>query len=297
MIPTLDGFVRRLRWNARMVRMRIGAHRHRSTCLPEHRQPLVEVVVCSFDTLHPLRLTLSTLRRHTAYRNYRLLVIDNASTDGSAEYLRELAQRGTIELREGSRKPHARWVEERFRETDAPFVVFVDSDMVFLAPDWLSDLIEMFLGDPRTGIVSGEPRPRREGVVEPVGRELVDIAEAPCTWLFGLRTAMREHVPTDFGFAKEDPDPATGRRTVHDTGARFLRDARAGGWEHRAMPVGYRAKWHHWESMSWYERHIDDPAYLRDKSAQLHVIRRLADGMEGTGDVNPRPRSTPPSGG
>ncbi|MFM7322641.1 MAG: glycosyltransferase family A protein, partial [Armatimonadota bacterium] len=150
--------------------LRLAIHRfqaafHRTRCAPRPDSPKVEVVVCSLNTLDPLRLTLATLRKHTRYPRFELRVIDNASSDGSAEYLRARAELGELRLVEAERRYHSDWVEERFRSSDASIVVFVDSDMIFFESDWLDDIVGAFEADPEVGVVSGEPKPFTAGVV------------------------------------------------------------------------------------------------------------------------------------
>jgi GT2 family glycosyltransferase len=52
---------------------------------------LVSIVVVSFNNLLFTRLCLESLLANTEYPNYEVLVVDNASTDGTVEYLRRLA--------------------------------------------------------------------------------------------------------------------------------------------------------------------------------------------------------------
>src|SRR5262245_44827293 len=53
--------------------------------------PLVSIVVVSFDNLLFTRMCLESLLANTDYANYEMLVVDNASTDGTPEYLHRLA--------------------------------------------------------------------------------------------------------------------------------------------------------------------------------------------------------------
>src|SRR5262249_41925999 len=61
-------------------------------CVPRDLAvPLVSIVVVTFDTLLFNRICLESLLANTDYANYELLVVDNASTDGTPDYLRRLA--------------------------------------------------------------------------------------------------------------------------------------------------------------------------------------------------------------
>ena len=55
--------------------------------------PRATVIVVTFDNLAFTRLCLASLLANTEYPNLEILVVDNASTDGTPEFLRELTTR------------------------------------------------------------------------------------------------------------------------------------------------------------------------------------------------------------
>lgn len=59
----------------------------------EAPEPVASIVVISFDSLAFTRLCLETVVANTAEPEFELIVVDNASSDGSREYLEELAGR------------------------------------------------------------------------------------------------------------------------------------------------------------------------------------------------------------
>lgn len=86
---------------------------------------------------------VSTLRtlRHSAAHDARLMVIDNASTDGVSDWLAMLAGRGDIDLlRIGKNIGHGPALELARARTRAPCVVALDSDAFPLVDDWLPRL-------------------------------------------------------------------------------------------------------------------------------------------------------------
>jgi glycosyltransferase involved in cell wall biosynthesis len=84
--------------------------------------------------------TLITLR-HSAGEDARLVVVDNASTDGCAEWLDILSRRGDIDLiRSPKNIGHGPGLELALGVIRSPYIVTLDSDAFPLADDWLSQL-------------------------------------------------------------------------------------------------------------------------------------------------------------
>lgn len=274
----IKNYIKRLRLLLKFSLMRLKSKfLHETQCLPVEKQPEVVVFISSLNTLYPLKLTIDSLLKNTSYKNKTILVADNASTDGSLEFLRDLASKKIITLHSHDKPmPHSYWVNWAFRSAKSKYVFFVDSDILFLGKDWLSDMIARFESDPKIGILSGEPKPMFLNYVEPVSGETVDNGEAPCTWLFAIRTELREQIPTLFDFVKVGTNPETGNTLIYDTGGLFLRDMLAKGYLHEIMPVWYQNKWYHFGSLSWYSNVKSSQDYLDFKEMQLSEIRRLA---------------------
>ena len=115
--------------------------------------PCTSIVVVTFNNLALTRLCLESVLRNTTYPNYEVIVVDNASTDGTREYLTGLAAAAS----------HVRVI---FNETNEGFaaannrgadvsrgdhIVLLNNDTV-VPPGWLGRLAR-HLGDPRIGLV------------------------------------------------------------------------------------------------------------------------------------------------
>jgi glycosyltransferase involved in cell wall biosynthesis/SAM-dependent methyltransferase/spore maturation protein CgeB len=86
---------------------------------------------------------LSTLRtlRHSSGQNARLVVVDNASADGTERWLRMLAHRGDIDLiRLEKNIGHGPALEKARAASDSEFIVTLDSDAFPVTDDWLERL-------------------------------------------------------------------------------------------------------------------------------------------------------------
>ncbi len=115
--------------------------------------PQASIAVLTHDNLAFSRLCLESLLANTEYPNYELLVVDNASADGTPAYLRELAQRFP-------------WVRPIFNDRNAGFgpannqalaaatgeiLVLLNNDTM-LPRGWLTRLAQ-HLTDPTLGLI------------------------------------------------------------------------------------------------------------------------------------------------
>ena len=51
--------------------------------------PLVSIIILNRDGLHHLKRLFYSLKKNTYYKNYELIIVDNASTDGSIEFIEQ----------------------------------------------------------------------------------------------------------------------------------------------------------------------------------------------------------------
>jgi hypothetical protein len=150
----------------------------------------------------------------------------------------------------------------------------VDSDMLFMGSDWLSDLIRTMQATQHLYILAAERNCATSGYVEPVSGTSIDSAETFSTWLFCTRTSLREHTTTSFDFYKDEASATQKRPLCYDTGGRLLQDMRLQGLEFATMPASYRWKYHHFGALSWIDSHAPQQRLREFKEAQLADIKR-----------------------
>lgn len=237
--------------------------------------PSVTLFISSLNTRYPLELTLRSLAANTSYPNYRLLIGENASTDGSREMLDELEAQGRVELiRAAGPRLHSIWLDEVMATVQTTYWCAVDSDMLFLGRDWLWDLIRRMEAEPDLDLLGAEQRPYTPGYVEPVGKETIDVGESPATWLFCVRTSLRTRLKSSFAFHKAGINPQTGRMLVYDTGGKLLIDMRDAGLKYAFMPNWFLHKYHHFGSLSWAPNADTEDQHTQLKKYQMEDIRR-----------------------
>jgi glycosyltransferase involved in cell wall biosynthesis/SAM-dependent methyltransferase len=88
-----------------------------------------------------VKMSILRTLRHSGSLDARLVVVDNASVDGTAQWLDMLAQRGDIDLiRSETNIGHGPGIELARKQIHSPYLVTLDSDAFPLVDDWLPRL-------------------------------------------------------------------------------------------------------------------------------------------------------------
>lgn len=119
----------------------------------------VSVIIPTFNRLHDLTMVLAALEKQTL-SGFEVIIVDNGSTDGTEEAMREYAtKKGVFDLSYHRKDPQGPAAARNvgMARARAPFVVFLDSDVV-LSPDWLEKAYRAMQADPALGAVGGQVR-------------------------------------------------------------------------------------------------------------------------------------------
>lgn len=116
----------------------------------------VNIVMVTFNRLAFTRQAIGSILRTTDWP-YRLTVVDNGSSDGSQEYLKELRRKGLIhnlilnpENLGVARAANQGWLAE----PGAAFMLKYDNDIVMQQPGWLSPMIRVCDALPGVGALA-----------------------------------------------------------------------------------------------------------------------------------------------
>ena len=117
-------------------------------------EPLVCVIVITFNGKRHLDACLSSLRR-TEYANWRAMLVDNASTDGAAEFtagafpwVTVLRHETNLGFAGGNNRAMAAALDAGARH-----VVLLNDDTMILDPRWLSEAVALAGREPATGMI------------------------------------------------------------------------------------------------------------------------------------------------
>ncbi|MGH9190525.1 MAG: glycosyltransferase [Acidimicrobiales bacterium] len=134
---------------------------------PSPSRPPVAIVILTWNALDYTRRCLQALQDLTDHPAWRVVVVDNGSTDGSVEWLRE---QGWITLVEndtnlGFTKGCNIGLAACRPDED---VVLMNNDIVVVDPEWLAKLADVTYADPTTGVV-GTRLVDGQGVINHLG--------------------------------------------------------------------------------------------------------------------------------
>lgn len=103
--------------------------------------PKVDIIVLTYNSLEINKLCIRSILEKTAYLNYKLIIVDNCSTDGTREYLTELeAENSNIKvILNQENLGFAAGNNVGMKEADGEYIVLLNNDTV-VTRGWLTAL-------------------------------------------------------------------------------------------------------------------------------------------------------------
>ena len=127
--------------------------------MPEKSEsaPSVSVIIVNFNGRELLKQCLLTLSK-TDYPNYEIVVVDNASTDGSlAEIKKSFGSDPHVKLVENRENVgHSEGCNIGAQLTEGRYLVFLDSDIEFEAENWLQEMVKVMENDSTVGLAQAK---------------------------------------------------------------------------------------------------------------------------------------------
>lgn len=115
--------------------------------------PLVSVVILSFNSRDLLPRAVESVEAQT-HTNIELIIVDNASIDGTRELLDEYEQ-SSIVIREMENTGFARGMNRGYAASRGEFFIPLNTDAV-LHPEFVARAVHLFGKHPRLGVVAPE---------------------------------------------------------------------------------------------------------------------------------------------
>lgn len=133
-------------WSVRVSQFSLAA---------ERQFPKVSIVVLCYNQLDYTKKCVQSILKQTAYPNYEIVLVDNASMDGTAGYLKEIeALHENIRVvLNTTNRGFAGGNNDGIRASTGEYIVLLNNDTV-ITRGWLTGMIKRFLdGDRQIGIV------------------------------------------------------------------------------------------------------------------------------------------------
>ncbi len=117
------------------------------------QQPLVSLITVNYNGLHYLKMLFASLRQLT-YSPVEIILVDNASTDGSVEYTRRHFPEVKI-VQNPENYMYARGNNEGIRVAQGEILCLINND-VEVDPGFLEPIVEAFQRDPQ--LAAAQPK-------------------------------------------------------------------------------------------------------------------------------------------
>jgi len=99
------------------------------------------IIMVVHNALEMVKISTTRTLQYIDNHDAKLIIVDNASSDGTQEWLKLLSQRGDIQLiQNNSNIGHGPAIEQALNHTQSPYIVTLDSDAFPLSDDWLIKL-------------------------------------------------------------------------------------------------------------------------------------------------------------
>lgn len=119
------------------------------------KYPLTDILIVTHNARQKLARCLGSVVRHTRGVPYQLTVVDNASADGTSEYLEKNFSKKVRLIKSGRNLGFSGGANLLLRKTSRPWVVLLDDDAE-VTPGWLETFYALAAKNPGTGIVGGK---------------------------------------------------------------------------------------------------------------------------------------------
>ena len=119
-------------------------------------EPLVSIIILNRDGLSHLKRLFQDFNDKTNYNNYEIIVVDNASKDGSVEYLNTLKEDLPLKIIENTgNMSFSQANNQAVESSNGELVLLLNNDME-PTYGWLNEMVGTFLSQPSIGAVGAK---------------------------------------------------------------------------------------------------------------------------------------------
>ena len=119
-------------------------------------KPLVSIIILNRNGLHHLKRLFASLKQARFYDNYEVIVVDNGSTDGSQDYVKNNELKKPVKLIENNQNEsfsHAN--NQAAQSANGDYLLFMNND-IEVTDGWLDELLHVALEKENCGAVGAK---------------------------------------------------------------------------------------------------------------------------------------------
>ena len=116
--------------------------------------PKISIIMVTFNKLEYTKQCLESIIRNTEYPNYEIIIVDNASVDGSVQYIQEFehSTKGVSFIRNDKNLGFAAANNMGANSATGDYLVFLNNDTI-VTPGWLQELLYCLNKYPLAGMI------------------------------------------------------------------------------------------------------------------------------------------------
>jgi len=116
--------------------------------------PKVSIIVLTYNNLELNKRCINSILKKTAYANYELIIVDNQSTDGTIDYLKQLDQEKLAHVKIVLNDTNAGFAGGNnlgIREANGDYVLLLNNDTI-ITRGWLTAMVKHLESNPKYGM-------------------------------------------------------------------------------------------------------------------------------------------------
>ncbi len=158
--------------------------------------PDVSIVIPVFNKLELTQVCIASILEHGAQASFELIVVDNGSTDGTPDWLRQEVAKGHCKaILNHENQGFAHGCNAGAASANGQYILFLNNDMA-VKSNWLDPMVTTLENDPEVGIV-GAKLLFPDETIQHSGVTLVSKPHDPESELFGMHLNYKQpsHTP------------------------------------------------------------------------------------------------------